>query len=145
MKRRLITVMLVSFFIGYSCGSENTESNQDSTMEEYIDDGREKHAAISFEEDFYDFGKVKHGEVLSYTFTFTNTGNIPLIISDVIAGCGCTTTKLTRKVLKPNQEASVEVVFNTRGWHGSQYKNVTIVSNAETSKRSVSIKANVVS
>ncbi|MFP4556977.1 MAG: DUF1573 domain-containing protein [Bacteroidales bacterium] len=145
MKYSLITFALMSIIIGYSCDSSGSDKDNDDSMESYIDDGREKHATISFEEDFFDFGTVKHGEVLSYTFLFTNTGNIPLIINDVVAGCGCTTTKLTKEVLKPNQQASIEVVFNTRGWHGSQYKNVTIVSNAQTSKRSITIKANVVS
>lgn len=99
---------------------------------------------IEFTNDFYDFGTIKHGEVLSYSFTFKNTGTAPLIVFSVIAGCGCTSTKVSNDLLKPDEKATVEVVFDSKGWYGSQFKSVTLVTNAETPKRSVTIKANVV-
>jgi len=101
-------------------------------------------AKIEFLNDFYDFGTIKHGEVLSYSFTFENTGTAPLIVFSVVAGCGCTKTTVSNDVLKPKEKATVEVVFDSKGWYGSQFKSVTLVTNAETPKRSVTIKANVV-
>ncbi|NHB68214.1 DUF1573 domain-containing protein [Perlabentimonas gracilis] len=116
----------------------------DSDLPEYIDDGREKHASMEFEADFIDLGTIKHGEVITYTFQFTNTGNVPLVVKDIIAGCGCTKTKLSKEVVKPNDNATLEVVFDSRGWYGTQFKSVTLVSNAVTPKRSVTLKVNVV-
>lgn len=124
-----------------SCGSKGSPAKSD--LPSHIDDGREKHASIDFVEDFVDLGSIKHGEVITYTFKFSNSGNIPLVINDVIAGCGCTRTNLSDEVLNPTEEASLEVVFDSRGWHGSQFKSVTLVSNARTPKRSVTIKVNV--
>jgi len=38
----------------------------------------------------FDFGTVTEGEIVSHTFSFTNTGSEPLIISDAKGSCGCT-------------------------------------------------------
>lgn len=137
-----IFVLLLPFvFSACHLGSSEDKTN---VLPEYIDDGREKHANIEFVEDFIDFGTIKNGEVVVFTYNFTNTGNIPLIIKDVVAGCGCTKTKLSKKVLRPNEEGTLEVIFDSNGWYGMQFKPITIVSNALTQKRSVTLKVNVV-
>ncbi len=135
----IVTTLLVS------CGGRaSSDINESDNLPAVVEDGRVQHANIEFEEDFVDFGTIRHGEVLSYTFKFKNTGNNTLLIMNIVPGCGCTSTKLSKKVLKPSEEASLEVVFDSRGWHGSQFKSVTIVSNALTPKRSVTLKVNVV-
>jgi len=46
---------------------------------------------IQFATPVYDFGKVKSGEPVKYTFIFTNTGDEMLFITNVQPSCGCTT------------------------------------------------------
>lgn len=101
-------------------------------------------ADLKYIEDFYDFGTIKSGEVVTYTFHFRNVGNAPLIIKDVITSCGCTTTKLSKTVFEPNELGHIEVVFNSKGWFGSQYKSATLRTNSAIREKSVTIKANVV-
>ena len=137
-----VLVFLLTFAVS-GCHLGNSEKAV-SDFPEYIEDGREKHANIEFIEDFIDFGTIKHGEVVVFTYSFTNTGNIPLIINKVIPSCGCTKTNLSKEVLRPNEEGTLEIVFDSNGWYGTQYKSVTIVSNAITQKRSVTLKINVV-
>lgn len=139
-----ITALLVTTLLVSCGGRASSDKNDSNNLPAVIEDGRELHANIEFEEDFVDLGSIKHGEVLSYTFKFKNTGNNSLLIMNIVPGCGCTSTKLSKKVLKPSEEATLEVVFDSRGWHGSQFKSVTIVSNALTPKRSVTLKVNVV-
>jgi|GEM_PF-390106 len=139
-----ISFLLIVIVTLSSCGVRGESQSVDNDLPEYIDDGREKHASIEFEADFIDLGTIKHGEVITYTFQFTNTGNVPLVVKDIIAGCGCTKTKLSNEVVKPNDNATLEVVFDSRGWYGTQFKSVTLVSNAVTPKRSVTLKVNVV-
>ncbi|HOP04378.1 MAG TPA: DUF1573 domain-containing protein [Tenuifilaceae bacterium] len=116
--------------------SENNEQihEQDSTM----------YAHLHFFEDFYDFGSIKQGEVVSYTFKFTNTGNSPLVIKDIIPDCGCTKSKVSSKLVKPNEVETIEVIFDSSGWRGVQYKSITVSSNGKIKEKSVTIKANVV-
>jgi hypothetical protein len=67
-----------------------------------------------------------------------------LIIKDLIPDCGCTQPKIEKKVLKPGEEGFVEVIFDSKGWQGSQYKSVTLRTNSIIREKSVTIKANVV-
>lgn len=138
-------VVILIMVTASSCDSGSAPVLKDhSNLSAEVQDGREKHANIEFDEDFVDLASIKHGEVVAYTYQFHNSGNIPLVITDVIAGCGCTKTKLSKEVFYPNEKGTLEVVFDSRGWHGSQFKSVTIVSNALTQKRSVTLKVNVV-
>jgi hypothetical protein len=141
------TLLLLSIPTAFfsSCNSLNGKVDVDSqVVNDTIFDGRELHAGIEFDEDFFDFGKITHGEVISHIFTFKNIGNKPLIIYSVISGCGCTKTEASSEFVKPNQKATLEVVFNSKGWYGSQYKSVTLVTNAIIPQKTVTIKANVI-
>lgn len=140
----LSIIGILLFTLALSCKSDNSKKDYlTDTVVDTLEDGREKHANIEFEEDFFDIGNMKQGEVISHTFTFKNTGNIPLVIHDVIVDCGCTDTKTSKEILKPTQEATLEVIFDSRGWYGSQFKSVTVVSNALTPRKSVTIKTNI--
>jgi hypothetical protein len=137
---------ILVFFAVCACSTDRTRTKEENIFSEnQIDNNSDKQATILFDEDFVDLGTIKHGEVISYTFGFSNTGNIPLVITDVNAGCGCTRTKLSKKVIKPAEKATLVVVFDSKGWHGVQFKSATLVSNALTPKRSVTIKVNVIS
>ena len=52
--------------------------------------------ALKFESDKHDFGMIDEGLQAVHEFTFTNTGNAPVILSDVRASCGCTTPSWTK-------------------------------------------------
>jgi hypothetical protein len=119
-----------------SCSSGRTES-----VNSVQDTDSTKVADLEYIEDFFDFGTVCEGEVISHTFKFKNAGNGVLIVKDAIPSCGCTTPKLSKKMLKPGEEASVEVIFDSRGWFGSQYKSVTLRTNSPIMDKSVTIKA----
>jgi hypothetical protein len=51
-----------------------------------------KWSKIEFEakDNTIDYGKVNKNDNGSRDFIFTNTGNAPLIISNVLSTCGCT-------------------------------------------------------
>lgn len=102
------------------------------------------HADLLLIDDFYDFGRIQSGEVVSFSFRFKNNGSAPLIIKDIIPDCGCTSAKLSKHVLNPQEQGIIEVVFNSNGWHGSQYKQVTLRTNSPIRDKSVTIKANVI-
>src|ERR1700738_2777670 len=46
---------------------------------------------IQFAMPIYDFGKTQSGELVKYTFSFTNIGDATLEVTDVRPSCGCTT------------------------------------------------------
>ena len=46
-------------------------------------------------------------------FTFKNTGNKPLILSNVQPGCGCTASEWPKEPVMPGKSAQIKVHYNT--------------------------------
>ena len=66
-------------------------------------------------------------------FTFTNIGNAPLVINEVIASCGCTIPKYDKRPIAPGQKGSIEITYNGQGKFAGHFKkSITIKSNATT-------------
>ncbi len=97
-------------------------------------------AVLSFKEKIYDFGNVKQGESVTHEFKFKNTGNKPLVISDVVKGCGCTTARWTPEPVLPGGEGSVWATFNSNIGYGHIMKPLHIYSNASTQKMEIYIQ-----
>lgn len=92
-------------------------------------------AVITWERPTHDFGDVVQGEKVEHTFKFTNTGNQPLVITNVQVTCGCTTPKgWERDPIEPGASSEITLGFNSTGKYGRQKKVVTIVSNAVNSE-----------
>jgi hypothetical protein len=99
---------------------------------------------IVFAEQVHNYGTIQKGADGNCTFTFTNMGDEPLIISNVRASCGCTTPKYTQKPVMPGKTGEIGVRYNTNNVGGFT-KTVTITSNAINEPRVVvKIKGNVV-
>jgi hypothetical protein len=56
---------------------------------------------ITFGEIEHDFGAVEEGTIVSQVFTFTNTGEEPLILSNAKGSCGCTVPEWPRAANRP--------------------------------------------
>ncbi len=98
---------------------------------------------MTFAEEKHDFGDINQGDKVKHTFTFENTGNEPLIISNVQVTCGCTASEWPRDPIAPGEEASITILFNSTGKMGRQNKVITIVSNAVNPRNRVTIVTNV--
>ncbi|WP_374363656.1 DUF1573 domain-containing protein [Cloacibacterium sp.] len=68
---------------------------------------------ITFEKTTIDYGTVKANSDGNKVFTFTNTGDKPLIISNVQPGCGCTASDWTKEPILPGKKGEVKVHYNT--------------------------------
>lgn len=87
---------------------------------------------ISFEDTTYNFGTISQGEVIKYTFYFTNTGKSNLIIQDVRPSCGCTIPKnWPRTPVKPGAEGKIEVSFDSAGKQGKVTKTIGVMANTK--------------
>ena len=86
--------------------------------------------AISFETIDYNFGTIKKGEKVRYSYKFKNVGKAPLIIANAEATCGCTVPEVPKTPIKPGDEGEIGVVFDSAGKSGLQDKVITVTSNA---------------
>lgn len=88
-------------------------------------------AQIKFEKQTHDFGTFKEADgSQTTTFKFKNEGDVPLILSNVRASCGCTTPKWTREPVAPGADGEISVSYNPKNRPGSFNKSVTVTSNA---------------
>src|SRR5690554_3546348 len=98
---------------------------------------------ITFEESSKDFGDITQGDKVEHVFKLENTGNAPLIISNVAATCGCTVPSWPKEPIAPGKTAQIKVSFNSAGKIGQQNSVVRIYSNATEPIEKVSMISNV--
>jgi hypothetical protein len=84
---------------------------------------------IEFEKDFHDFGKLRQGERVTFSFKFKNTGKSQLLISDVSTSCGCTVSDFPKEPIMPGKSGKIDVSFNSESKRGPQNKMVTVFAN----------------
>jgi hypothetical protein len=98
-------------------------------------------AKIAFDEKTHDFGDIKQGDKVDYTFKFKNTGTEPVVISNVQTTCGCTATNWTKEPVAPGKTGEVSATFNSAGKMGQQNKVISVYYNG--GMETVSIVTNV--
>lgn len=90
--------------------------------------------SIAMETTSHDFGTIQEeAGPVSYEFIFTNTGETPLIISDVRPSCGCTTPTWSKEPIAPGDTGTIVAQYNPLNRPGTFRKSITVTSNAETS------------
>jgi hypothetical protein len=89
-------------------------------------------AEMTFESVNHDFGEIQFNGNGTFIFTYTNTGNQPLIILDVKSSCGCTTPQYSKEPLAPGASSAITVKYDTTR-EGAFTKTVTILSTAKNS------------
>lgn len=97
---------------------------------------------LKFDKETHDFGEVMMGSENKCVFKVTNTGNKPLLISNVSASCGCTTPKKPDGPIAPGKSDVIEVGFKPNN-QGLVEKTVTVEANTEPKVQTVKVKATV--
>lgn len=101
-------------------------------------------ANISFDKTSHSFGTFQEDVVQRVVFTFTNTGNQPLVINQVLTSCGCTASKYTKEPVAPGKKGQVEVTYNGKNkMAGHMSKLVTVNSNATKPVVQLKIEGNM--
>jgi len=93
---------------------------------------------LMVEPEKFNFGEVNEGDAPMATFIIKNEGDADLLIHDVKRSCGCTVTKLEKKVLAPGESTTLEATYNSKGRGGGRIsKAVTIMTNDPAAKSKV--------
>ena len=103
---------------------------------------QEKTAKIEFKTETVDYGEIAKGSDGVRVFEFTNTGNAPLVISDVKSSCGCTIPKKPDAPILPGDTGEIQVKYDTKRV-GPIRKAITVTSNADTPTKVLKIKGTV--
>jgi len=88
---------------------------------------------IEFTKEIHNFGTLKEGEIVVYSFQFKNTGSLPLRLTKVEPACGCLSVQFDKEDIEPQEVSAIDVIFHTDGEWGNQVKTVAIAtSDGET-------------
>lgn len=105
---------------------------------------QEKQAVISTKETTYDFGTIKEADgKVAHTFVIENSGDGPLVMTRVIASCGCTTPEWTKEPIAPGKTGNVKITYNPAGRPGAFVKTISIYSNGKKGSYILTIKGKV--
>jgi len=143
MKRTLMITALFAVLMT-ACNNDNPASK---IKEENLEKAKQKRAdmnklpVMEFETREIDFGTHNEGEILDTVFKFKNTGEAPLVITNVKTSCGCTTPYWPKKPIQPGESEEIKVRFNTNHKPGKQTKTITIHANTKNLTEQIRIKA----
>lgn len=102
-------------------------------------------AEFHLEEKVFKFPKTEEGVLLEHSFTITNTGDAPLVISDYKVSCPCTKAILPESPIAPGESFDLKVTFDTNGKYDFQDRTVYLITNADPEMQSVRFKVRVIS
>lgn len=86
---------------------------------------------LALSENHFNFGKIKKGEKVEHTYEVTNTGETPLIISEVRPGCGCTAPDFTREPILPGEKGKIVLAFDSTNFEGLVNKEAGVFANVD--------------
>lgn len=91
-------------------------------------------AIVKFDKTNIDLGAFTEDKTMKCEFTFTNTGNKPLILQQVFSSCGCTVPSYSKDPIQPGKKGTIAVSYNGKGKFPGHFTKMIIVrSNASNS------------
>ena len=108
-------------------GKNNGLSNQVQKVEK-------KQTEIRFDEEMYNAGALVSGEIVAFSFVFSNVGNAHLYIDSVVTACGCLHVFYPGEGIKPGDKGIIDVEFNSAGMVGNELKTIEVHANIKEPK-----------
>ena len=100
--------------------------------------------SVTFDKVAHDFGEIQNGTPVETVFTYTNSGQSPLVVTDIKSTCGCTVPQgWSREPLAPGASSQFAVKFNGKGANNVS-KTITLTTNTESGREQVRISAFIV-
>ncbi|HEY9009100.1 DUF1573 domain-containing protein [Ohtaekwangia sp.] len=96
---------------------------------------------MEFETVDHDFGTIKEGDIVEYTYKLKNTGAAPLIIQSARPSCGCTVPDFTKEPIPVGGTGYVRAKFDSNGKQDLQSKSITVTANTYPKQTTLRFKA----
>ncbi len=89
----------------------------------------------------YEFGDIPQNEPKTVEFTFTNTGDKPVFITNAEASCGCTKREYAKSPIRPGKTGKISTVFDAKEL-GVFDKSVTVYLSLDAPNNVFELKFN---
>lgn len=143
MKKIILVLSAVSLVAFTSCKEDVTKKIEEAnvTAAAERDANATKFPKLEFNKSEHDFGEILKGTAVETVFTYKNTGNAPLVITDIKSSCGCTVPEdWSKEPLEPGKEGKFTVKYNGAG-PNKITKTITVSANTEKGTEEVKITA----
>lgn len=128
--------------VGISLGACKMGTAKDEPKIEHGADLEKKLAALKdttnlttiewLDSTYIEVGKVVKGQEVDVVYRFRNTGDKPLVIAQVTAGCGCTIPETPKEPYAPGAEGEIRARFNSANQSlGGHRKSVYVTANTK--------------
>ena len=141
------TILIATAFLSltvFSCKEKKATEKIDNNQVEMAterDQAAKKVAIMSFDKTFHDFGQIAQGTPQETIFTFTNTGDAPLIITNATSSCGCTIPEYPKNTpIAPGESGKLVVKFNGSG-QNQVTKTINVQANTANGTEMLKIQA----
>ena len=143
MKKLILGLVALSMISFNSCKEDATKKIKEDNVAVAAerDANASKFPVLTFDKMEHDFGEVEARKNVETEFNYTNTGEAPLVITDIKSSCGCTVPKdWSRAPLAPGDSGKFTVIFNGSGTNKIT-KTITVTANTEKGSEVVKISA----
>ena len=144
MKKALLIVGLIGLVGFTSCKDKTTQKMNIDQTEITSAQSQSNMAVMSFDKKVHDFGEIQQNTPQETVFTFTNTGDAPLIITNATSSCGCTIPEYPKNTpIAPGEKGNLTVKFNGSGMN-KVTKTIRVQTNTASGEEILQIHAFVV-
>jgi hypothetical protein len=143
MKKVMLCLSAICMIAFMSCKDDATKKIEDTNVVEAAerDATSSQFPVIEFDKVEHDFGEIEAKTSVETVFNYKNTGDGPLVITDIKSSCGCTVPKdWTTEPLAAGESGNFTVKFNGSG-KNKVSKTITVTANTEKGTETVKITA----
>lgn len=116
-----ISVAFVTLLAACALGFPSVARSQESAV------GGKGTQTARFDHEKWNFGDVaEDGGKVEHTFVFTNVSSKPVVVLDVVSGCGCTTPSYSRKPVMRGEKGEIVVSFDPMNRPGHFSKGISV-------------------
>ena len=100
-------------------------------------------ADIEFQTNIVDLGELSHDDDKQVVrLAYTNTGDQPLVVTEVRTSCTCTTVQYDRKRVMPGERGSIVITLDpAKAPEGNLYRVLQVYSSAHSGVKHITLKA----
>lgn len=104
-----------------------------------------KGAVIEFQTKVVDLGVLSRDDDKQMVrLAFTNTGDVPLVVTEVRTTCSCTTVEHDRKKVLPTERGVLNITMDpSKAPEGSFYRVLQVYSTATNGVQHITLKAEI--
>ena len=122
-----ISVAFVTLLAACALGFPSVARSQESAA------GGKGTQTARFDHEKWNFGDVaEDGGKVEHAFVFTNVSSKPVVVLDVVSGCGCTTPSYSRKPVMRGEKGEIVVSFDPMNRPGHFSKGISVQISGST-------------